>query len=82
MVFQECFKGISREIEGHFKTVLWGFHGYLKEVKEVCQGSFHVFSRKFQRSAEGVLRVFHGSGKGVLRVSGMFQGQAKFESKI
>ena len=40
-MFQECFKGVSRE----------------------CPWCF-----------EGVSRVFHGSGKGVLRVSGMFQG--------
>ena len=32
--FQERFKGVSRKIEGHFKVVVSGFQGYLKEVQK------------------------------------------------
>ena len=31
-VFQECFKVVSRNIEGNFKLDFKGLQGYLKEV--------------------------------------------------
>ena len=46
-----------------FKGVSMEFLGCFKEVSRECPWYF-----------EGISRVFHGSGKGVLRVSGMFQG--------
>ena len=61
-------------IEGCFKVVFSGFHGYLKESEREFQISFkcvsrvfHCVSRKFQGCSKKVFMVLLGSLKGISR---------------
>ena len=65
MVFQGCFKEVSKK-----------FPRSLKEVSRVCQESFKGISRKFQGSFHWVLRVlkFQGSLNKDRKIQMQFQG--------
>ena len=65
MVFQDSFKGVSRNIEGCLKGDLSEFQGYLKEVQRKFQSSFKGVSRRLQGCSKKDFRVLQGGFKGV-----------------
>ena len=66
-MFQECFKGVPRKIEGCFNRVLSGFQIHLKKVQRVFEENFKCTCRKFQGSFMEVSAVFQGGLNSGLR---------------
>ena len=55
-MFQETFKGGSREVQGHLKEVRMVFQGSFKVVSKTFQESFIGVSRKFQKKFQGCIK--------------------------
>ena len=81
MVFQWCFKKVSRGFQESSKDVSRKNLGYIDRVLSVFSRVFKRTSRLFQGCFKGVSRKFQESLKGVLNVSIMFQGSFKIPSR-
>ena len=61
-MFQGCFEGILRVLQGSFNSVeevLRKFQGRFRKVTWMRMGSFQGVSKKFQWCFEEVSRAFH-----------------------